>query len=184
MTLAPTVPDLLPPAPAPPGQPHPTAPPGPRARGPHRPVAPAGPVRPRQRWSVRVAVTDDYEAWLLTWLPGAVDRPADDHVGRPGVASAGGKTRQIMININPAALSSRGATRRRTWAGAAIVERHQFPPARHAGNLEYNVILNASPRLVEQFNAIPLKVVGNAPVYLGTWHGCRTASPSRSTWCG
>ena len=35
------------------------------------------------RWSVRVAVTDDYEAWLLTWLPGQ-STGLHDHGGSAG----------------------------------------------------------------------------------------------------
>lgn len=35
------------------------------------------------RWSVRVAVTDTYEAWLLTWLPGQ-STGLHDHGGVPG----------------------------------------------------------------------------------------------------
>ena len=35
------------------------------------------------------------------------------------------------------------------------------------GEIEYNVLLNASPRLLGQFKEIPIKVVGNAPVCLG-----------------
>jgi predicted metal-dependent enzyme (double-stranded beta helix superfamily) len=36
-----------------------------------------------RRWSVRVAVTDDYEAWLLTWLPGQ-STGLHDHGGSAG----------------------------------------------------------------------------------------------------
>jgi predicted metal-dependent enzyme (double-stranded beta helix superfamily) len=35
------------------------------------------------RWSVRVAVADDYEAWLLTWLPGQ-STGLHDHGGSAG----------------------------------------------------------------------------------------------------
>jgi predicted metal-dependent enzyme (double-stranded beta helix superfamily) len=35
------------------------------------------------RWSVRVAATDDYEAWLLTWLPGQ-STGLHDHGGSVG----------------------------------------------------------------------------------------------------
>ena len=38
---------------------------------------------PVQRWYARLAVTDDYEVWLLTWLPGqATD--LHDHGGSAG----------------------------------------------------------------------------------------------------
>jgi predicted metal-dependent enzyme (double-stranded beta helix superfamily) len=35
------------------------------------------------RWSVRVAATDEYEAWLLTWLPGQ-STGLHDHGGSAG----------------------------------------------------------------------------------------------------
>ena len=83
MTLAPTVPDLIPP---------------PRLRrvSPARLHHLAGLLAARadlwrahvrfahaSRWSVRVAVTDDYEAWLLTWLPGQ-STGLHDHGGSAG----------------------------------------------------------------------------------------------------
>jgi multidrug efflux pump subunit AcrB len=88
----------------------------------------------------------------------------------PGLSTPapfGGKNRQIMIDIDPAALIARGLS------PADIVNALQSSnviiPAGTAriGGLEYNVMLNSSPRLVDQFNAIPVKVVGNALVYLG-----------------
>ena len=35
------------------------------------------------------------------------------------------------------------------------------------GKTEYNVLMNSSPRSVEEFNTLPIKAVGNAIVYMG-----------------
>jgi mannose-6-phosphate isomerase-like protein (cupin superfamily) len=38
---------------------------------------------PRERWYARLAATDDYEVWLLTWLPGQ-GTDLHDHGGSAG----------------------------------------------------------------------------------------------------
>ena len=88
----------------------------------------------------------------------------------PGLSTPapfGGKTRQIMIDIDPAALSARGLAP--TDVVNALQSSNVIIPAGTAriGGLEYNVTMNASPRVIDQFNGIPIRVVGNVPVYLG-----------------
>lgn len=88
----------------------------------------------------------------------------------PGLSTPapfGGKSRQIMIDIDPGALSSRGLSP--ADVVNALQTSNVIIPAGTAriGTLEYNVLLNSSPRAVDQFSAIPIKVVGNAPVYIG-----------------
>ncbi|HEX9077957.1 MAG TPA: efflux RND transporter permease subunit [Desulfuromonadaceae bacterium] len=88
----------------------------------------------------------------------------------PGLSTPapfGGKNRQIMIDIDPGALSARGLSP--ADVVNALQSSNVIIPAGTAriGGLEYNVLLNSSPRVIDQFNAIPVKVVGNAPVYLG-----------------
>jgi multidrug efflux pump subunit AcrB len=88
----------------------------------------------------------------------------------PGLSTPapfGGKTRQIMIDIDPSALSSRGLSP--ADVVNALQSSNVIIPAGTAriGGLEYNVLLNSSPRVIDQFNAIPVKVTGSAPVYLG-----------------
>lgn len=88
----------------------------------------------------------------------------------PGLSTPapfGGKNRQVMIDINPIALAAKGLSP--ADVVAALQSSNVIIPAGTAriGDLEYNVMLNSSPRAIEQFNTIPLKVVGNAPVYLG-----------------
>jgi multidrug efflux pump subunit AcrB len=88
----------------------------------------------------------------------------------PGLSTPapfGGKNRQIMIDINPAALSARGLSP--ADVVTALQTSNVIIPAGTAriGALEYNVTLNASPRVIDQFKAIPVRVQGNVPVYLG-----------------
>jgi multidrug efflux pump subunit AcrB len=88
----------------------------------------------------------------------------------PGLSTPapfGGKARQIMIDVQPGRLASRGLSP--SDVVASLQSSNIIFPAGTAriGTVEYNVLLNSSPNLVEQFNAIPVKVVGDAVVYLG-----------------
>ncbi len=88
----------------------------------------------------------------------------------PGLATPapfGGKNRQIMIDVDPGALASRGLSP--ADVVAALQSSNIIIPAGTArmGGKEYNVLVNTSPRSLDQFNKIPIKVVGNAPVYIG-----------------
>lgn len=88
----------------------------------------------------------------------------------PGLSTPapfGGKNRQIMVEIDTNALSSRGLSP--SDVVSALQSSNIILPAGTAriGETEYSVLTNASPHLVGEFNAIPVKVVGNRPVYLG-----------------
>jgi multidrug efflux pump subunit AcrB len=79
----------------------------------------------------------------------------------------GGKQRQIMININPGLLQSKGLS------PADIVNtigaQNLILPegTTKIGQFEYQVEMNGSPRLVEQFNDIPVKTMpGSNTIYL------------------
>jgi multidrug efflux pump subunit AcrB len=88
----------------------------------------------------------------------------------PGLSSPapfGGKTRQIMIYVDPAKLSARGLS-----AGAvltALQNSNVIVPAGTAriGSHDYNVSLNSSPEAVEEFRNIPIGVTNGVPVLLG-----------------
>lgn len=87
----------------------------------------------------------------------------------PGVAMplpSGGKQRQIQIDINPVALQSYGLAARDVTA--AIAAQNQVNPAgtMKIGSGQYNVKLNNSAESLEDFSAIPVKVVNGATVYI------------------
>ncbi len=87
----------------------------------------------------------------------------------PGLSTPapfGGKQRQIMVHVNPDAMSARGVSA--TDVVNALQSSNVILPAGIAriGGIEYSVLTNASPTLVEHFNSIPIKVVNNRPVYI------------------
>ncbi|HET7084701.1 MAG TPA: efflux RND transporter permease subunit [Rhizomicrobium sp.] len=87
----------------------------------------------------------------------------------PGLSSPapfGGKTRQIMIYVDPAKLSAKGLSV--TAVLNALQNSNVIVPAGTArlGTHEYNVSLNSSPEAVEEFKNIPIGVAGGAPVLL------------------
>jgi multidrug efflux pump subunit AcrB len=79
----------------------------------------------------------------------------------------GGKQRQIMVDIDTQALFSKGLTA--NDLSAAINAQNLIEPAGTAkmGTHEYNVTLNSSPDIIEEFNRLPIKEVNGAMVYVG-----------------
>jgi multidrug efflux pump subunit AcrB len=87
----------------------------------------------------------------------------------PGLSTPapfGGKNRQIMVEIDPAALASRGVSP--SDVVSALQNSNVILPAGTArmGDIDYSVLTNASPQVLDHFNTIPVKVVNNRPVYL------------------
>jgi multidrug efflux pump subunit AcrB len=88
----------------------------------------------------------------------------------PGLSSPapfGGKNRQIMVDIDPNALASRGVSA--SDVVSALQNSNVILPAGYSriGEIEYSVLTNASPKVLDHFNTIPIKVVNDRPVYLG-----------------
>src|SRR5690348_11025152 len=78
----------------------------------------------------------------------------------------GGKQRQIMVDINPGAMQSKGLSP--ADVTAAVASQNLIIPAGTSkiGQFEYDVDLNASPSTVQAFNDFPVKVVKGSPVYI------------------
>ena len=78
----------------------------------------------------------------------------------------GGKQRQVMVNLNPQQLQSKGL------AAPDIVNainlQNLILPSGTAkiDQFEYDVDMNSSPRTVAELNDLPVKVAGNATIYL------------------
>ncbi|HVX95960.1 MAG TPA: efflux RND transporter permease subunit, partial [Polyangia bacterium] len=88
----------------------------------------------------------------------------------PGLATPapyGGKQRQINVDIDTRAIAARGLTP--TDIVNALQASNVILPAGDAriGDRQYNVTLNSSPPRVEDFAAIPVRVVNGAMVLLG-----------------
>jgi len=79
----------------------------------------------------------------------------------------GGKQRQIMVDVDPAATSAKGLSPQDV-VNALLASNIIIPSGTaQIGDTEYTVKLNSSPETVEQFNDLPVKVVNGAPVKLG-----------------
>jgi multidrug efflux pump subunit AcrB len=78
----------------------------------------------------------------------------------------GGKQRQVMIDLNPALMQSKGVSP--ADVVNAFNQQNLIIPAGTAkiGQFEYDVDLNASPQQVEEMNDLPVKQVGGATIYM------------------
>jgi CzcA family heavy metal efflux pump len=78
----------------------------------------------------------------------------------------GGKQRQVMVDLNPALLQSKGLSG--TDVVNALALQNLVLPSGTAkiDQFEYDVDLNASPTEVEKLNELPIKVVGNSTIYI------------------
>jgi multidrug efflux pump subunit AcrB len=78
----------------------------------------------------------------------------------------GGKQRQVMVDLNPGLLQSKGLSPQDVLN--AVQTQNLILPSGTAkmGPFEYDVRLNASTRTVPELNNLPIKVVGNSTIYL------------------
>src|SRR5882762_5019690 len=78
----------------------------------------------------------------------------------------GGKQRQVMIDLNPGLVQSKGLAPQDVLT--AVQQQNLILPSGTAkmGPFEYDVRLNASMRTVPELNDLPIKVVGNSTIYL------------------
>jgi multidrug efflux pump subunit AcrB len=78
----------------------------------------------------------------------------------------GGKQRQVMIDLNPGLMQSKGLAPQDVLN--AVQAQNLILPSGTAkmGPFEYDVRLNASTRTVPELNDLPVKVVGNSTIYL------------------
>jgi multidrug efflux pump subunit AcrB len=88
----------------------------------------------------------------------------------PGLSTPapfGGRTRQIMVDLDPQRMQARGVTPQDVVT--SLQANNVILPAGDAriGSIDYDVLMNSSPTEVVDFNAMPLKLVNNQPVLLG-----------------
>jgi multidrug efflux pump subunit AcrB len=78
----------------------------------------------------------------------------------------GGKQSQVMIDLNPALLQSKGLSA--TDVVSAVNLQNLVLPSGTAkiGQFEYDFNINAAPRTIQELNDLPIKVVGNSTIYL------------------
>jgi len=78
----------------------------------------------------------------------------------------GGKSRQVMVDIDPQKLFGKGLSP--ADVSNALNAQNVILPAgtQKIGDREYNVRLNSSPELLQRLNDLPIKQVNNATVYI------------------
>src|SRR5580692_9188817 len=78
----------------------------------------------------------------------------------------GGKQRQIMVDLKPGLLQSKGLAA--ADVVSALSQQNLVLPSGTAkiGESEYDFEVNASPKTVAELNDLPVKVIGNSIVYL------------------
>jgi multidrug efflux pump subunit AcrB len=78
----------------------------------------------------------------------------------------GGKQRQVMIDLQPALLQSKGLSPA-DLVNAINTQNLILPTGTSKiGQFEYDVGLNASPETVQELNDLPVKAVGNSTIYV------------------
>jgi multidrug efflux pump subunit AcrB len=78
----------------------------------------------------------------------------------------GGRNRQIMVDLNPDQMYAKGLSA--LDVSAALGNQNLIFPAGTAkiGDRDYQIKLNSSPRVLEEMNNLPLRIVNGAPIYL------------------
>jgi len=78
----------------------------------------------------------------------------------------GGKSRQVMVDIDPQKLFGKGLSP--ADVSSALNAQNVILPAgtQKIGDREYNVRLNSSPELLQTLNDLPIRQVNNAMVYI------------------
>jgi multidrug efflux pump subunit AcrB len=78
----------------------------------------------------------------------------------------GGKTRQVMVNLNQGLLQAKGLSPNDVLA--ALGNQNLVLPGGTAkmGNFEYDVDMNVDTKTVQELNDLPIKTVGSSTIYL------------------
>jgi multidrug efflux pump subunit AcrB len=78
----------------------------------------------------------------------------------------GGKQRQVMVDLQPALLQSKGLSPN-DIVNAINTQNLILPTGTSKiGQFEYDIALNASPETIQELNDLPVKAVGNSTIYV------------------
>ncbi|HEU4709016.1 MAG TPA: efflux RND transporter permease subunit, partial [Methylophilaceae bacterium] len=92
----------------------------------------------------------------------------------------GGKTRQVQIDLNPAALQARGLGPQDV-ANALAAHNLILPVGtQKIGSYEYTMRLNNAPSAIEELGNLPVKVVNGATVYIRDVADVRDGNPPQT----
>jgi multidrug efflux pump subunit AcrB len=78
----------------------------------------------------------------------------------------GGKTRQVMVNLNPRLMQAKGLSPNDVLTALGTQELILPGGTAKIGQFEYDVDINADLKKVSEFNNLPIKKVGNTIIYL------------------
>ena len=78
----------------------------------------------------------------------------------------GGKYKQVMVDLNPGAMYAKQVSA--TDVANALTVQNLILPAGTAkfGDRDYQIKMNSSPRLIDELNDLPIKVVNGATIYV------------------
>ena len=78
----------------------------------------------------------------------------------------GGRFRQVMVDLDPSQLFAKGLSP--VDVSNALGNQNLILPAGDAkiGAIDYTVRLNSSPRVLDELNNLPVKIVNGAPIYV------------------
>ena len=101
----------------------------------------------------------------------------------PGLAMPtpmGGRQRQITLDLDPQALAAKGLSAQDV--GNALAAGNQIIPVGTAkmGSDEYTVLLNNSPKAIDELNDLPIKTVDGALITIGQVAHVRDGSPPQT----
>jgi CzcA family heavy metal efflux pump len=78
----------------------------------------------------------------------------------------GGKTRQVMVNLNPQLMQAKGISPNDVLTALGNQELILPGGTAKMGQFEYDVDLNADLKNIQEFNDLPIKTVGDSVIYL------------------
>ena len=92
----------------------------------------------------------------------------------------GGKVRQIQIDLDPAAMASKGLSAQDIQN--AIAAQNQIIPVgvTKIGGIEYSLRLNDSPTAIDELNKLPVKAIDHGVIFLGDVAHVRDGSPPQT----
>ncbi len=92
----------------------------------------------------------------------------------------GGKTRQVQIDLDPAALQARGLSGEDV--AIALASQNLVLPAgtQKIGKFEYSLQLNSAPDAIEGLGDLPVKVVNGATIYIRDVAHVRDGNPPQT----
>ena len=92
----------------------------------------------------------------------------------------GGKTAQILVDLNPVALQAKGLSPLDVVNAIGVQNLILPAGSMKIGAFEHDVALNASPDTIQELNDLPIKVVGRTPIYIHDVANVRNGNPPQT----